>query len=347
MVAEFNEEIARALPKVELHCHLDGSISVPMIRKLAEMAHIPVPASDEELAQKVIAPPDVQSLTEYLERFDFIAPLLQTPESLTLAAFDVAAQAARENVRYLEVRFAPTLSTDQGMTESDTIIAVAKGLDRAQQELGITTRILICGMRQQPIARSVAAFTAANGLRDRGVVGVDFAGDEANYPPHTLQPAIDYAAAHHLPLTLHAGECGCVENVVEAIKLGAKRIGHGTAIHGQPEALALAHDQDTLFEICLTSNLQTKAAADLDHFHYKDLAAAHVPFNISTDNRTVSHTNLTREYMLFHEEFGLEAPDFQQTNLESMAHAFADQATIDRLTAQLRTDYAALAATLV
>lgn len=343
----FNEAIAHQLPKVELHCHLDGSISIPTIREIAEMQHIPIPATDEELARKVIAPPEVSSLMEYLERFDFIGPLLQIPEALSLAAFDVASQAARENVRYLEVRFAPTLSTDKGMTEADTIIAVAHGLARAQEETGITTRILICGMRQQPIERSITAFTAGNALKDKGVVGVDFAGDEAHFPPHTLQPAIDYAAAHHIPLTLHAGECGCVENVVEAIKLGAKRIGHGTAIHGHADALQLAHDTDTLFEICLTSNLQTKAASDIDHFHYRDLAAAHVPFNISTDNRTVSHTNLTREYMLFHQLFGLEAADFQASNLTSMAHAFDDSKTIDAVTQQLHDDYQALRKTLV
>ncbi|GEK07381.1 adenosine deaminase [Schleiferilactobacillus harbinensis] len=339
----FNETIAHQLPKVELHCHLDGSISIPTIREIADMQHIPIPATDAELAEKVIAPANVQSLGEYLERFDFIGPLLQVPKALTLAAFDVAAQAARENVRYLEVRFAPTLSTDKSMTEADTIIAVAKGLERAKTELGITTRILVCGMRQQPIDRAIAAFTAANSLRDRGVVGVDFAGDEAHFPPRTMQPAVDYAAAHQIPLTFHAGECGCVENVVEAIKLGAKRIGHGTAIHGHADALALAHAQNTLFEICLTSNLQTKAAVDITHFHYRDLVAANVPFNISTDNRTVSHTNLTREYMLFHQGFGLEAADFQRSNLISMAHAFADQATIDAVTKELKADYAQLA----
>ena len=137
-----------SLAKTELHCHLDGSLSLPIIRQLAAMANIDLPASDEELKHHVTAPAHCENLLDYLEAFDYIRPLLQTKEALTLAAYDVAKQAALENVLYIEVRFAPELSMDQGLTVPETIDAVCEGLRQAQEEFGIVAKALVCGMRQ-------------------------------------------------------------------------------------------------------------------------------------------------------------------------------------------------------
>ena len=129
-----------SLAKTELHCHLDGSLSLPIIRQLAAMANIDLPASDEELKHHVTAPAHCENLLDYLEAFDYIRPLLQTKEALTLAAYDVAKQAALENVVYIEVRFAPELSMDQGLTVPETIDAVCDGLRQAQEEFGIVAK---------------------------------------------------------------------------------------------------------------------------------------------------------------------------------------------------------------
>lgn len=126
-----------SLAKTELHCHLDGSLSLPTIRQLAAMANIDLPASDEELKHHVTAPAHCENLLDYLEAFNYIRPLLQTKEALTLAAYDVAKQAALENVLYIEVRFAPELSMDQGLTVPETIDAVCDGLRQAQEDLAL------------------------------------------------------------------------------------------------------------------------------------------------------------------------------------------------------------------
>ena len=160
-----------SLAKTELHCHLDGSLSLPTIRQLAALANIDLPASDEELKHHVTAPAHCENLLDYLEAFDYIRPLLQTKETLTLAAYDVAKQAALENVLYIEVRFAPELSMDQGLT----------------------SRIL----------------AEANQVRDQEFVGFDFAGDEHNYSPEDIRPLIEQVKSYHRPMTLHAGECHC------------------------------------------------------------------------------------------------------------------------------------------
>ena len=126
-----------SLAKTELHCHLDGSLSLPTIRQLAALANIDLPASDEELKHHVTAPAHCENLLDYLEAFDYIRPLLQTKEALTLAAYDVAKQAALENVLYIEVRFAPELSMDQGLTVPETIDAVCDGLRQPRMNLAL------------------------------------------------------------------------------------------------------------------------------------------------------------------------------------------------------------------
>lgn len=120
------------LAKAELHCHLDGSISLEVIRQLAEMANITVPELDKELKQLVVAPENAESLMDYLKTFDFVRPLLQTKEALHLAAYDVARQAAQENVIYTEIRFAPELSMDEDLSASETVEAVLAGLKQAE-----------------------------------------------------------------------------------------------------------------------------------------------------------------------------------------------------------------------
>ena len=194
-----------SLAKTELHCHLDGSLSLPTIRQLAALANIDLPASDEELKHHVTAPAHCENLLDYLEAFDYIRPLLQTKEALTLAAYDVAKQAALENVVYIEVRFAPELSMDQGLTVLETIDAVCEGLRQAQDEFGIVAKALVCGMRQSDQELTSRILAEANQVTDQDFVGFDFAGDEYHYPPQTIDALIQQVKSYNRPMTLHAG----------------------------------------------------------------------------------------------------------------------------------------------
>ena len=223
-----------SLAKTELHCHLDGSLSLPTIRQLAAMANIDLPASDEELKHHVTAPAHCENLLDYLEAFDYIRPLLQTKEALTLAAYDVAKQAALENVLYIEVRFAPELSMDQGLTVPETIDAVCEGLRQAQDEFSITAKALVCGMRQSDQEFTSSILSEANQVTDQDFVGFDFAGDEHHYPPQAIETLIQQVKSYNRPMTLHAGECHCPANVTQSMAYGIKRNGHVTLLADEP-----------------------------------------------------------------------------------------------------------------
>lgn len=329
-----------SLAKTELHCHLDGSLSLPTIRQLAAVANIDLPASDEELKHHVTAPAHCENLLDYLEAFDFIRPLLQTKEALTLAAYDVAKQAALENVLYIEVRFAPELSMDQGLTVLETIDAVCEGLRQAQDEFGIVAKALVCGMRQSDQELTSRILAEANQVTDQDFVGFDFAGDEHNYPPQAIDALIQQVKNYNRPMTLHAGECHCPANVTQSMAYGIKRNGHVTLLAYEPELLKEFVKNEVTGELCLTSNLQTKAAATVEDFPYLKMKEAQAHISINTDNRTVSDTDLTKEYALYHRHFHTTPTDFYQHNVDAIQASFASDEEKQELLTKLEKAYA-------
>ncbi|HGD4347542.1 TPA: adenosine deaminase [Streptococcus agalactiae] len=333
------QAVLKELAKAELHCHLDGSLSLPAIRKLANMADIILPSSDKELRKYVIAPAQTESLVDYLKTFEFIRPLLQTKEALRFAAYDVARQAALENVIYIEIRFAPELSMDKGLTASDTVLAVLEGLADAQKEFNIVARALVCGMRQSSHKTTTDIIKHIVDLAPKGLVGFDFAGDEFSYPTDSLVDLIQEVKRSGYPMTLHAGECGCAKHIADSLNLGIKRMGHVTALTGQRDLIKRFVEEDAVAEMCLTSNLQTKAASSIQSFPYQELYDAGGKITINTDNRTVSDTNLTKEYSLFVTYFGTKIEDFLVFNQNAVKASFTSDSEKDTLLHKLQENY--------
>lgn len=333
------QAVLKELAKAELHCHLDGSLSLPAIRKLANMADIILPNSDKELRKYVIAPAQTESLVDYLKTFEFIRPLLQTKEALRFAAYDVARQAALENVIYIEIRFAPELSMDKGLTASDTVFAVLEGLADAQKEFNIVARALVCGMRQSSHKTTKEIIKHIVDLAPKGLVGFDFAGDEFSYPTDSLVDLIQEVKRSGYPMTLHAGECGCAKHIADSLNLGIKRMGHVTALTGQMALIKRFVEEDAVAEMCLTSNLQTKAASSIQSFPYQELYDAGGKITINTDNRTVSDTNLTKEYSLFVTYFGTKIEDFLVFNQNAVKASFTSDSEKDTLLHKLQENY--------
>ncbi|HFZ6991620.1 TPA: adenosine deaminase [Streptococcus agalactiae] len=333
------QAVLKELAKAELHCHLDGSLSLPAIRKLANMADIILPNSDKELRKYVIAPAQTESLVDYLKTFEFIRPLLQTKEALRFAAYDVARQAALENVIYIEIRFAPELSMDKGLTASDTVFAVLEGLADAQKEFNIVARALVCGMRQSSHKTTKEIIKHIVDLAPKGLVGFDFAGDEFSYPTDSLVDLIQEVKRSGYPMTLHAGECGCAKHIADSLNLGIKRMGHVTALTGQRALIKRFVEEDAVAEMCLTSNLQTKAASSIQSFPYQELYDAGGKITINTDNRTVSDTNLTKEYSLFVTYFGTKIEDFLVFNQNAVRASFTSDSEKDTLLHKLQENY--------
>ncbi|HEN9069844.1 TPA: adenosine deaminase [Streptococcus agalactiae] len=333
------QAVLKELAKAELHCHLDGSLSLPAIRKLANMADIILPSSDKELRKYVIAPAQTESLVDYLKTFEFIRPLLQTKEALRFAAYDVARQAALENVIYIEIRFAPELSMDKGLTASDTVLAVLEDLADAQKEFNIVARALVCGMRQSSHKTTKDIIKHIVDLAPKGLVGFDFAGDEFSYPTDSLVDLIQEVKRSGYPMTLHAGECGCAKHIADSLNLGIKRMGHVTALTGQRDLIKRFVEEDAVAEMCLTSNLQTKAASSIQSFPYQELYDAGGKITINTDNRTVSDTNLTKEYSLFVTYFGTKIEDFLVFNQNAVKASFTSDSEKDTLLHKLQENY--------
>ncbi|HGA3631107.1 TPA: adenosine deaminase [Streptococcus agalactiae] len=333
------QAVLKELAKAELHCHLDGSLSLPAIRKLANMADIILPSSDKELRKYVIAPAQTESLVDYLKTFEFIRPLLQTKEALRFAAYDVARQAALENVIYIEIRFAPELSMDKGLTASDTVLAVLEGLAEAQKEFNIVARALVCGMRQSSHKTTKDIIKHIVDLAPKGLVGFDFAGDEFSYPTDSLVDLIQEVKRSGYPMTLHAGECSCAKHIADSLNLGIKRMGHVTALTGQRDLIKRFVEEDAVAEMCLTSNLQTKAASSIQSFPYQELYDAGGKITINTDNRTVSDTNLTKEYSLFVTYFGTKIEDFLVFNQNAVKASFTSDSEKDTLLHKLQENY--------
>lgn len=339
-----DKSVLKDLPKVELHCHLDGSLSLACIRQLAELAGVELPQSDDDLRALVTAPKDCESLNDYLRVFDVVRPLLQTKEALRLAAYDVGRQAAEDKVIYTEIRFAPELSMDEGLTVAETIEAVCQGLKQAQEEFGLVAKALICGLKQSDKDLTRQIFQEAKGQLGQTLVGGDFAGNEADYPTEVLSDMIsEFADELGYPMTFHAGECECPcpANIAKAVELGIKRIGHGTTCYNQSELIQVLVDNEVTLELCLISNLQTKAAKTIEAFPYLPLKEAGARMTINTDNRTVSQTNLVREYEAFVEHFDTSIAEFYQYNYYALEAAFASDEEKIPLFERLRADYQA------
>lgn len=334
------ENLIKELPKVELHCHLDGSVSMQLLAQLAAEQDM-----DAARLETVAAPAACQDLMEYLQGFDVILALLQDEDSLRRAAFDVAEQAAKENVCYLELRFAPLLHQQRDLTLRQIVRAVTAGILEAEARYPISVNLLICGMRQQPPEVNQELFQEVVRLRkalENKIVGIDFAGDEQAFPPETLRETLDSVADQQLAITLHAGECGCAHNVYESIQLGATRIGHGVAIKDDPTIMDYCRDQEVLLEMCPTSNLQTKAIASIEEYPLRQFLDHGILCSINTDNRTVSSTTLTQEYLLLAEACGLSYEEMKEINLAAMRKSFAGDGLKQRLDEQISERYEAI-----
>lgn len=228
---------------------------------------------------------------------------------------------------------------DQGLSASETFLAVVEGLVEAQKEFGIESRAIICGLRQSSPDLTRNIFKEIQALGHSQLAGFDFAGDEANFPPDTFADIVRDMQSADTPFTLHAGECGCSQHIAAAISLGAKRIGHASAITHNPQLIQEFVKNHMTAELCLTSNLQTKAISTIDDFPYLALYQAGANITINTDNRTVSNTTLSQEYVRYQQYFNTTISDFYQFNRAAVAAAFTTDRHKQQLLSKLKDAY--------
>lgn len=333
------EEI-NTFPKVELHCHLDGSLSSVALCKISQSENIRLPECDKQFAELLKAPQNCDGLAQYLRCFDTALEYLQTSTALTIAAHDLIRQAAEEHVVYIEVRFAPMLHGRRGLSCQQAIGAVLQGLKLGEKEYGVKSRAVLCMMRGQPYERNLEVLDAACELKNTGVGGIDLAGDESSYPPGRYQKLFCLSAKRDIPFTIHAGECGDAENVRVSVEMGARRIGHGVAIVKNPDILALCARHRVMLELCPTSNIQTKAAPSWDEYPFERLLRSGINISVNTDNRTVSDTTMTNELKRLTEYFPiLDHTLMQRLTLAALDSAFLSTSEKIMLTHEINKGY--------
>jgi adenosine deaminase len=320
-------ELLRRLPKAELHCHLDGSLRVETLLELANGMQTWLPAHDVEGLRKAMRVPDACTLEAYLSSFSLTLGVLQTAGALERVAYELAEDAAREGVWYLEVRFAPVLNTRFGLSLAGVVSAVAKGLARAERDTGIVARIIVCALRQLGPAASMDAARFAVEHRGDLVVGFDLAGAEAGHAAEVHTAAFRLARENGLACTCHAGEADGPESVRQAIDVcGATRIGHGTRLIGDPVLMAYVADRGIPLEICLTSNVQTGATPSYAAHPLGAYVRAGVPTVLCTDNRLMSDTTVTAEYAHAAKAQGLSATELCAIARAGFEYAFLPEA---------------------
>ncbi|MGL5348904.1 MAG: adenosine deaminase [Peptostreptococcaceae bacterium] len=319
----------RKLPKIELHCHLDGSVRADSVLEIAKQENIDLPSFDIEVIKKELQVEEgCTSLNEYLRRFDIPNKIMQTKDGLERVTFELFEDAALENVKYMEIRFAPSLHTHKGLDFNEIIQSVVDGVKRAESMYEIKGNIILSCMRNFSIEEAIKVVEAGKVFLNKGVVAIDLAGPEEEGFSTVFKPVIYKAKEYGYRTTIHAGEAASGQNVIEAINiLGAERIGHGVRIKDMKEAYDLVKKSGVYLEMCPTSNIQTKAINDFTTYPLVDFYKNGLNVTINTDNRTVSDIDLTNEVELIMNNFEVSMADYKELYLNTVEAIFGDEAT--------------------
>ncbi|MHB8417093.1 MAG: adenosine deaminase [Myxococcales bacterium] len=321
---DVTEELLRALPKTDLHCHLDGSLRLQTLLELAGKDRVKLPADDAVgLAKAIHQGAICESLEDYLTAFDITLSVLQTEEGLHRAAHELALDAAAENVRYLEVRYSPALHEQRGLKLTAIIESVLEGLRAAKRETGIKSGVIICGIRNQNPREGVRLAELAVAYKNKGVKGFDLAGAEYNFPAKDHKDAFQLILNNNVNCTCHAGEAYGPESIAQALHFnGAHRIGHGTRLREDGDLLNYVNDHRIPLEVCLSSNVQTGAVPDIESHPLKFYFDYGLRVTVNTDNRLITDTTVTKELWLAHRHLGFSLEDICTVLVSGFKSAF-------------------------
>jgi len=339
-----DRELLRRLPKAELHCHLDGSVRPATLLDLGREYGVAMPAPTEAALREYMIVRDARTLEDYLARFDITLSVMQTESALERIACELGADAAAEGIRYIEVRYAPVLNVRGGIALSAAVEAPLRGLARAEREHGIVGRLIICGIRNMSPDVSLELARLAVAYRKHGVVGFDLAGGEAGNPASRHIKAFEYARGHDMACTCHAGEGDGAASVRDAVHVcGASRIGHATRLVEDEALTEYVNDRRIALEICLTSNVQTRATQSYETHPLRKYYDRGLNVILNTDNRLMSGTTLVDEYE-HASRIGFDFDELAKMALNGFESAFLPFAERRLLADRAKAEIAALRA---
>jgi len=323
-MAEFSEEFFRKLPKIDLHCHLDGSLRPKTILELAKDQGVALEASTEAGIEKLLKVGRQKlDLEDYIRDFALTCSVLQSRAGIERTTFELCEDAALENVIHLEIRFCPDLLMNQGLSRGEVIEAATLGIENATRVYNISIGLVICGLKNYDPAQNLEIVKEAVKWKKMGVVGFDLAGPEDGYPTKLFREICHYALNGGLALTIHAGEAYGPDSIRQAIfDCGAQRIGHGTTLIQDAKLSEYVKEKAIPLEVCLSSNVQTGAVANFDVHPVKDYLRHGSCVTLNTDNRLISNTTMTKEFMIAHKSCGLTIDVLKQICRNSVNAAF-------------------------
>ncbi|MFO8074048.1 MAG: adenosine deaminase [Polyangia bacterium] len=312
------------LPKVDLHVHLDGSLRPRTMLELAEQDHVSLGADDEESLSRQLRPgARHSSLNEYLQSFETTLKVLQTDRALYRAAYELAEDAAAENIEYMEVRYSPILHTRRRLSTAAILESVLSGLRDAETDHGIRSGVIVSGIRNISPEVSLRLAELAVAFKNRGVVGFDLAGSEYNYPAKDHLQAFTLILSNNVNVTIHAGEAYGPDSIHQALHYcGAHRIGHGTRLREDGDLLNYVNDHRIPLEICISSNVQTGAVEDFSTHPFRFYMDMGLRVTINTDNRLITDTTMTDEFYRVYREYDLYPADVLDLVMAGVKSAF-------------------------
>lgn len=322
------------LPKIELHLHLDCSLSYAVVQQLD-------PSITEEVYRnEFVAPSRCNDLVDYIRRAEKPIALMQSPEQLRLVTLDLFDQLKADGIIYAEIRFAPLLHIARGMRPTEVVDAVESATREGIQRTGVEAGLILCTLRHYDEEQSMATVKLVEDFAGTRVLGFDIAGDEAGYPVGAHRTAFAYAQAKGLRCTAHAGEACGAPSVWEVLThFRPSRIGHGVRSIEDPVLMDRLKADDIHLEVCPSSNLQTNMYARIEDHPADRILRGGVSMSVNTDARTVTPTTLSEEYALLHRVFGWSLTDFRHCNLEAVRHCFAEPVLKERLLVQVKAGY--------
>jgi adenosine deaminase len=325
----------KALPKVELHLHLDCSLSYQAVSRLAPSV------SREEYEREYIAPARCANLADFLTRAPKGFQLMQTEEALQLVTEDVFRQLVDDGMVYAEIRFAPLLHTERGMRPERVVSVVERTVERLVRETGMQAGVILCTLRHFTEARSMLTAKLVKEFQGSRVVALDIAGDEAGFPLDAHVGAYRYAREQGLFRTAHAGEGLGPESVWETLRvLEPQRIGHGTRSIEDPQLVEHLRRERIHLELCPSANVQIiPSVGSMEQHPIDRLYRAGVSLNVNTDSRMLTPTTMTKEYEALSRVFQWGDHEFLRTNLMGLEAVFADDNVKQQLKARLLDGY--------
>jgi adenosine deaminase len=322
------------LPKVELHLHLDCSLSYEVVSQIDPLITL------EEYRRDFIAPAKCVDLAEFLARAPRSYPLMQTEEQLRLVTLDLFEQLRRDNMLYAEIRYAPLLHTEKGLSARQVVASVEAATAEAVRSTGIEARIILCTLAFYSTAQSLETVRLVEDFRGTYVAGFDIAADKPGNVIDDHIPAFQYARDKGIPYTAHAGESRGPDNVWDTVQhFAPSRLGHGVPCLERPELVEHLRQHQIHLELCPSCNVQTNVFDTYADHPIDELYRAGISVGVNTDTRTIGNITLSQEYARLHETFGWGTEDFFQSNKNALNAAFVPDDVRSELLAQLADGY--------